>query len=39
MRNAREDLADAKDEATRDRLEQAIAVGEAKIAVLDNQVY
>jgi F-type H+-transporting ATPase subunit epsilon len=39
MRNAREDLADAKDDATRDRLEQAIAVGEAKIAVLDNPVY
>ncbi len=39
MRIAREDLADAKDDATRDRLEQAIAVGEAKIAVLDNPVY
>jgi F-type H+-transporting ATPase subunit epsilon len=39
MRTAREDLADAKDDATRDRLEQAIAVGEAKIAVLDNPVY
>ena len=39
VRNAREDLAEAKDEATRERLEQAIAVGEAKIAVLDNPVY
>lgn len=39
MRNAREDLALAKDDATRDRLEQVIAVGEAKIAVLDNPVY
>ena len=39
MRNAREDLAEAKDDAARDRLEQAIAVGEAKIAVLDNPVY
>jgi F-type H+-transporting ATPase subunit epsilon len=39
MRDAREDLAEAKDDATRDRLEQAIAVGEAKIAVLDNPVY
>lgn len=39
MRNAREDLAEAKDDATRDLLEQAIAVGEAKIAVLDNPVY
>ena len=38
-RTAREDLAEAKDDATRDRLEQAIAVGEAKIAVLDNPVY
>ena len=39
MRTAREDLAEAKDDATRDRLEQAIAVSEAKIAVLDNPVY
>jgi F-type H+-transporting ATPase subunit epsilon len=39
MRDAREDLAEARDDATRDRLEQAIAVGEAKIAVLDNPVY
>lgn len=39
MRNAREDLALAKDDATRGRLEQVIAVGEAKIAVLDNPVY
>ncbi len=39
MRNAREDLAEAKDDAARNRLEQAIAVGEAKIAVLDNPVY
>jgi F-type H+-transporting ATPase subunit epsilon len=39
MRDAREDLAEARDDATRDRLEQVIAVGEAKIAVLDNPVY
>jgi F-type H+-transporting ATPase subunit epsilon len=39
MRDAREDLAEAKDDGERSRLEQAIAVGEAKIAVLDNPVY
>lgn len=39
MRDAREDLAEAKDDGERSRLEQAIAVAEAKIAVLDNPVY
>jgi F-type H+-transporting ATPase subunit epsilon len=39
VRDAREDLAEAKDDGERSRLEQAIAVGEAKIAVLDNPVY
>ena len=39
MRTAREDLAEAKDDNERVRLEQAIAVGEAKIAALDSPVY
>jgi len=39
MRAAREDLAEAKDDNERSRLEQTLAIGEAKIAVLDNPVY
>jgi F-type H+-transporting ATPase subunit epsilon len=39
IRAAREDLADAKDDAARGRLETRINVAEAKLAGLDNPVY
>jgi F-type H+-transporting ATPase subunit epsilon len=39
IRAAREDLADAKDDAARGRLETRINVAEAKLAALDNPVY
>ncbi|HTO83422.1 MAG TPA: F0F1 ATP synthase subunit epsilon [Methylomirabilota bacterium] len=39
MRDAREDLTEAKDDAERERLESQIAVAEAKLAALDSPVY
>jgi F-type H+-transporting ATPase subunit epsilon len=39
IRAAREDLADAKDDAARGKLESRINVAEAKLAALDNPVY
>jgi len=39
IRDAREDLAEAKDDAERGRLESQIAVAEAKLAALDSPVY
>jgi F-type H+-transporting ATPase subunit epsilon len=39
MREAREDLAEAKEEAERTRLEGRIAVAEAKLAALDSPIY
>jgi F-type H+-transporting ATPase subunit epsilon len=39
IRSAREDLADAKDDAERGRCEARIASGEAKLAALDSPVY
>ncbi len=39
IRGAREDLAEAKDDLARGRLEGQITVAEAKLAALDNPVY
>jgi F-type H+-transporting ATPase subunit epsilon len=39
IRNARDDLSGAKDEAERTRLEERIAAGEAKLAALEGTVY
>jgi F-type H+-transporting ATPase subunit epsilon len=39
IRDARDDLSEAKDEAERARLEDRIAVGEAKLAALEGTVY
>ncbi len=39
LRDAREDLSEAKDDAERTRLESRIATAEAKLAALDNPVY
>ena len=39
LRDAREDVAETKDEAERDRIAGRIAVAEAKLAALDNPVY
>ena len=39
LRDAREDLGEAKDDAERTRLESRIAAAEAKLAALDNPVY
>ncbi len=39
LKNAREDLADAKSEAERAAAERRVAVGEARLAALDHPVY
>jgi F-type H+-transporting ATPase subunit epsilon len=39
IRDAREDLAESKDEAERAQLESRIAAGEAKLSALDNPAY